>query len=176
MSVSQRKFLLLTGGLLVMVLLAVVVWNSRPHAMLQRRQVALLEGIEKASPGRIQRLVAESYADRWGFDREDLVTTIIDGGSQFLVLEIGVVDPVLEIGNGRATFKAKLSIEGKPVGPAGIEVTRRINQLKEPFTFVWEKQSFLPSGWRLVEVRQPDLPDDLYGYRPGDIGRAIRGE
>lgn len=176
MSVSQRKFLLPAGGLLVMALIGLVVWNSRPSAMLQRRQTALFEGIEKASPGRIQRLVAESYADRWGFDREDLVTTIIDGGSQFLVLEIETAESTLEIEKGRATFEAKLSIRGKPVGPAGIEVTRRINQLKEPFTFVWEKQSFLPSSWRLVELRQPGLPDDLHGYRPGDIGRAMRGE
>lgn len=176
MSVSQRKILLFAAGLLLLALLAYAVWNARASAMIERRQAALIEGIEKASPGRIQRLVADDYADRWGFAREDLVTAIIDGGSQFLVLEVTMEDAALTIDGRRASYEAKLSFEGKPVGPAAIEVMRRINQLREPFTFVWEKQSFLPSGWRLVEVRQPGLPEDLHGYRPGDIGRAMRGE
>lgn len=176
MSISQRKFLIVGCGLLVLFLLGLALWNARPSAMLQRRQAALLEGVEKASPGRIQRLVADNYKDRWGFGREDLVTSIVDGGSQFLVLEITVENSELTFEGSRASYQAKLSFEGKPIGPAGIEVMRHLNSLKDSFTFVWEKKSFLPSSWRLVEVRQPGLPEDLHGYRPGDIGRAIRGE
>ncbi|HQZ27040.1 MAG TPA: hypothetical protein PK648_02735, partial [Verrucomicrobiales bacterium] len=77
---------------------------------------------------------------------------------------------------GRVTVTAKLMISGKPVGPAGLEVTRQVNLLKEPFVFTWEKQSFLPNSWRLVRVDNPALPDDLYGYEPGDIRRAMKGE
>jgi hypothetical protein len=53
---------------------------------------------------------------------------------------------------------------------------RQLNRLEEPFVFTWQKKSFLPASWRLVRVENPSLPDDLYGYRPGDIGRAMRGE
>ncbi len=176
MSFSQRKILLSSSVVVVVGLIALAIWNSRASAMLERRQASLIEGIEKASPGRIQRLVAPGYADRWGFSREDLVTAIVDGGSQFLVLEVGAEHPILSIEGRRATYESALSFEGKPIGPAGIEVMRRLNQLKEPFVFVWEKQSFLPSSWRLVEVRNAGLPEDLHGYRPGDLGRAMRGE
>jgi hypothetical protein len=150
--------------------------QMRATVVLEKRQAALFDGIERRNPGRIQRLVAEDYTDRWGFSRKEIVTSLVDVGSQFLTLVVKPEDGHLEIGDGTATFTTKLTIGGKPLGPVGQEATRQLNQLKQPFVFTWEKKSFLPASWKLIRVENPALPDDLFGYRPGDIGRAMRGE
>lgn len=161
----------------VLVVLSIVVGlQLRPTVVLRKHQASLLDGIERRNPGRIQRLVAEDYTDRWGFARDEIVTSMVDVGSQFLALVVSSDESRLEIEDGIATFTTKLTVAGKPIGPAGQEAMRRINRLERPFVFTWEKKSFLPSGWRLVRVENEDLPDDLHGYRPGDIGRAMRGE
>ena len=93
-----------------------------------------------------------------------------------MTLVVKSENTVTSITDGKAVVKMNLTISGNPVGPLGNEVTRRINQLKKPFTFTWEKKSFLPSSWRLVSIEQEELPQELYGYEPGDIRRAMRGE
>ena len=160
--------------LLVVVLVA---FQMRPSAQISKRQASLIEGIERRSPPRIQRLLAKDYGDRWGFTSEQLVESMVDAGSQFMALVVTPVNQSVVFGEGgEATVSARVILSCKPVGPVGNEVTRQINQLKEPFVFVWKKQSFLPSSWRLVRVDNVALPDDLYGYEPGDIRRAMQGE
>lgn len=172
---SVRRIVLpAAAGLLALSIL--VGMQLRPAVVLRKRQASLLDGIERRNPGRIRRLVAEDYNDRWGFARDEIVTSMVDAGSQFLALVVSSDEGRLEIEEGVATFTTKLTVAGKPIGPAGQEAMRRINRLEEPFVFTWEKKSFLPSGWRLVRVENDDLPDDLHGYRPGDIGRSMRGE
>lgn len=161
---------------IVVALLASLVWQLRPPVVLAKRQAALLSGIERRSPARIQRLVAGDYEDRWGFTREDIVTTMVDAGGQFLTLVVTPEEVEWEIEGDRAVGTMRLVVGGKAVGPAAQEVMRRINQLDTPFVFTWRKQSFLPSNWKLVRVDNASLPDELYGYRPGDIGRTLRGE
>lgn len=161
---------------LVVVLCIAFGLQMRASVVLEKRQAALLDGIERRNPGRIQRLVAEDYTDRWGFSRKEIVTSMVDVGSQFLTLVVKSGEERLEIANGVATFTTKLTIGGKPLGPAGQEAMRELNRLEEPFVFTWKKESFLPASWRLVRVENPSLPGDLYGYRPGDIGRTMRGE
>jgi len=163
------------SGLLLVVLL--VALQMRPASQIAKRQASLIEGIERRSPARIQRLLAKEYRDRWGFTSEQIVESMVDAGSQFMALVVTPEGETVVFGEGgEATVTARLILGGKPVGPVGNEVTRRINQLEEPFVFVWKKQSFLPSSWRLVSVDNAALPDDLYGYEPGDIRRAMQGE
>lgn len=163
------------GGLLLVVLL--VGLQMRPLRQIEKRQASLIEGIERRSPARIQRLLSRDYGDRWGFTSEQIVESMVDAGSQFMALVVTPEDQSIVFGEGgEATVTARLILGGKPVGPVGNEVTRQINQLKEPFVFVWKKESFLPSSWRLVSVANAALPDDLYGYEPGDIRRAMQGE
>ncbi len=185
MSVSQRNFVARAGFGFVIVLATVAVlgslsifllWQMRPAIALAKQQAALLDGVERRSPARIRRLVAEDYGDRWSFTREDLVVAMVDAGGQFFALVVTPEEERIEIQGKRATVACKLVVSGKPVGPVGQEVTRQINRLGQPFVFTWEKRSFLPSGWRLVRLENAALPDDLFGYEPGDIGRAMRGE
>ncbi|MDF1739318.1 MAG: hypothetical protein P1U86_09170 [Verrucomicrobiales bacterium] len=158
-------------------LLVFVGLQFRPATAVAKKQASLIEGIERRSASRIQRLLSEEYSDRWEFTDEEIVEAVVDVGSQFMALVVTAEDQTLEINeDGIAVVTAKLIVSGKPVGPAGQEATKRVNQLKSPFTFTWKKDSFLPTSWRLVKIDNPDLPGELYGYEPGDIGRAMRGE
>lgn len=174
---ASRAFLVGLAGLTGVIVLAVFIGlQLRPSVTLAKRQAGLLDGIERRSPARIQRLAAEHYEDRWGFSGKDLAAAMVDAGGQFLALVVTPEDESVEIEGSRAVITVRLRLGGKPVGPVGQEVMRRINQLEHPFVFTWERQSFLPGSWRLVNVDQADLPDDLYGYEPGDFARALRGE
>ena len=144
--------------------------------MIAKKQAARIAGIEKRSPSRIERLLAEDYSDRWGFDRLDAAEACVDIGSQFLTLVLTPEETTVEREEDVAVVRMRLRVGGKPIGPAGNEVTRRLNQLQEPFEFTWKKESFLPASWRLIQIENVELPSELYGYEPGDIRRAMQGE
>ncbi|MEN8716207.1 MAG: hypothetical protein ABF384_14940 [Verrucomicrobiales bacterium] len=173
---GSAKWILLASVAAVLGLIIFVILQSRPSKMITTKQSDLIVGIEKRSPGRIERLVAENYSDRWGFDREDAVDAIVDVGSQFLALVVTEDEKETVIDGKEATVTARLTFGGNPVGPAGHEVVKRLNQLDEPFVFMWKKESLLPASWRVVRIDNASLPDDLWGYEPGDIRRAMQGD
>jgi hypothetical protein len=172
---SARLILLVALGA-ILSLTGLVIWSSRPAHVLAKRQASLLAGMESRSGARIARLLAEDYQDRWGFQRNDAVEALLDAGSQFLTLVIKPEDSATVIEGDRAKVTTRLYVSGQAIGPVGHEVTRTINQLKEPFVFTWEKQGFLPSSWRLVSMENPSLPTELHGYTAGDLRQALRGE
>lgn len=161
----------LAVGLLIFVGL-----QFRPATAVTKKQASLIQGIEKRSVSRIRRLLSDDYTDRWEFTDEEIVESVVDVGSQFMTLVVTAEDQTIEINEGVAIVTARLIVSGTPVGPVGQEATKRLNKLKSPFTFTWVKESFLPNSWRLVKLDNPELPDHLYGYKPGDIRRKMRGE
>jgi len=170
------RIIVIVTAALAVCLSILVALQFRPATTVAKKQASLIQGIEKRSASRIQRLLSKDYADRWEYTDKKIVEAVVDVGSQFMALVVTSEDQVLEINEGVAVVTAKLIVSGKPVGPVGQEATKRVNQLETPFTFTWEKQSFLPTSWRLVKIDNPDLPTELYGYEPGDIRRAMRGE
>ncbi len=82
----------------------------------------------------------------------------------------------MEKKDGKIIYTSRLAISGKGIGPGATAVMRQLNSLKAPFTFTWEKQGFLPAGWRLIEMDNPDIPDEIYGYTPGDLRRMMQGD
>ena len=148
---------------------------ASPERQIEKKQATLIRGIEQRKRSKVEKLIADDYADRWGFGREDAVTAFLDVGSQFVMLGITELDPKHEIGDGRATVTTRLKIDGTG-SPVANLVISRTNQLKTPFVFEWQKQNWWPGSWRLVKVDNPDLPADLDGYEPGDIKRAMSPE
>jgi hypothetical protein len=173
---GSARLILLLALAVVLTVVGLVVWSSRPSHVVAKRQAALLAGVESRSGARVARLLAEDYQDRWGFTRGDAVEALLDAGSQFLTLVVTPEDSSTVIEGRRAVVTTRLVVSGNAIGPVGHEITRTVNQLKEPFVFVWEKQSFLPSSWRLVSMENSSLPAELYGYTAGDLRRALHGE
>lgn len=165
---------LILAGLILIV--GFVVWETRPTRVITKKQAGLISGIESRNGARIRRLVSDNYNDKWEFDGDDVVEAVVDIGSQFMTLVLTPDEQQIDILDGEATVAFRLTISGNAAGPAGGEVTRRINRLEEPFLFTWKKETFLPTSWRLVQIHQAELPEELYGYEPGDIRRSMSGE
>ena len=168
---SQWK--IITAIAIVLIFIIWIVVQSMPSKMIRKKQIALLQGIEKRNGPRTSRLVAENYLDRWKFNRDDIVKTTVDVGGQFLVVVVKGEEVSYSRDGKTATVKMNLKLGGKPLGVFGNEITRRVNALKKPFVFTWKKQSFLPSSWRLVKLDNPELPDGLYGYTPGALREMV---
>jgi len=173
---GSTRLILLLALVAIILVTGLVSWSGRPAHVVAKRQASFLTGVESRSGARLARLLSENYQDRWGFQRSDAVEALLDAGSQFITLVVKPEDPATVIEGRRAVVTTRLVVSGQAIGPVGHEVTRTVNQLKEPFVFTWEKQGFLPSSWRLVSMENPSLPTELYGYTAGDLRRAMRGE
>lgn len=172
---GRIRTIFISVAVAIVAVVMLVIWQSRPTKVVAKKQAELISGIEGRNAARIRRLMSDAYIDQWEFDANDASEALVDVGSQFLTLVLKTEEQVLSIEDGRAEVSVRLTLGGNAIGPVGGEVTRRINRMKEPFTFVWQKESFLPSSWRLVKIDQIELPENLYGYEPGDIRRAMSG-
>ena len=169
----RLNFGLILAGLILII--GFVVWETRPTRVVTKKQADFISGIERRNGARIRRLVSDYYNDKWGFDSNDVVEAVVDVGSQFMTLFLTPDEQQIDISDGEAIVAFRMTISGNVVGPAGGEVTRRINRLEEPFLFTWKKETFLPTSWHLVQIHQAELPKELYGYEPGDIRRSMSG-
>ena len=145
---------------------------AAPERQIAKKQATLIRGIEQRKRSKVEKLIADNYSDRWGFDKQDAVTAFLDVGSQFVMLGVTELDPKHEFGDDSATVTTRLKIDGTG-SPVANLVIRKTNQLKTPFVFEWKKQSCWPGSWRLEKVDNADLPANLEGYEPGDIKRAM---
>lgn len=177
---SQKRCAAAVRPVVLIIALAAVVAavflirSTSPSQQIEKRQAALLEGIAKRSRSKVEKLIATSYHDRWQFDKQDAATAFLDLGSQFMVLAVQSIEPKTDIDDDgkSATVTTRLQIAGSGSPIAQMIITRS-NKLKQPFVFRWHKQSWWPGSWRLIEIDNPDLPDDLDGYEPGDIRKAM---
>ena len=164
----------LVAGLVILfglTTISVIHWS--PKRVVERKQAALITALEGRSQRKLNRLVSPGYEDRWGFNRDDIITSILDVGSQFFVLAVIPSETEFAFEKRAATVTSKLEISGSG-SPVAHQAIRIATRLKEPFRFSWRKESFWPGAWKLVQLENRDLPGDLYGYQPGDIGAAMR--
>jgi hypothetical protein len=153
-----------------------LVQHWAPLRVVERQHARLIDAIERRSAKRLDRLLAESYRDQWDFDREQAALALSDIGSQFFVLTVTPVDAVTERNEAaEITVRHRVEVQGQG-SPIASEILRTANRLKAPFEFRWRRQSLWPGDWKLVSIANPDLPDEIYGYEPGDLRRAMGGE
>lgn len=165
---------ILIAGLAVLaglISLAVVHWS--PKRVVERKQAAFIVALEDRSQRKLRRLVSTEYRDRWGFDRDDVITSILDVGGQFFILAVIPSETGFEVEKRSVTVTSRLEISGSG-SPIANQAIRTANRLKRPFRFTWRKESFWPGDWNLAELDNPDIPGDLYGYEPGDIGALMQ--
>lgn len=144
-----------------------------PERTVLRKQTALFKAAEGKKIGRLKKHISHDYHDRWGFSGDDLAESIMDARNQFLAMSVlrSEEQESLVVSGGEANFETLIEIGGTPSGPAGLGARQRINQLGKPFIFTWKKESFLPSSWRLVRLENEAVPDDVWGYEPGQLTR-----
>jgi len=143
-----------------------------PQRQLELKQEGFIRALEKHNGKKLLPYLAEDYRDQWEFDRDDAALAVSDVGRHFMILAVKSFETDYQIEGRQAVVETKLQLSGSGSFIAN-EVIRVVNRQKEAFIFTWKRQNFWPGSWRIVRVENSGLPDDLYGYRPGDLKRKL---
>ena len=167
---SKWKWIVV-GAVVLMGYLLFFRWTS--SAQLEKRQAALISGMEDNRWRTCEKRISEEYSDRWGWKRHDLRLVFQDVRSQFLLLSITLEDQEWDVAGKRATLKARVRLGGQPIGFGGA-IVDLVNRDPTPVFFLWEKESWTPWSWKLVRM---DVEVEISeSYQPGDLVKARRGQ
>ena len=175
--IGSIKLILIVGLALsiALIIFAIVHWSD--NNVVKRKQAALITSIEKRNRGKIMKLMSEEYSDRWGFNKDQASLACREAGSQFISLVVKAQKEQFEFNDddtATATATMNLKLSGRALG-VGSEILRRANQLKTPWIFTWKKEGFGPVSWKLITIENKSIPDNAYGYRPGDFDDLLNG-
>ena len=161
----SRPRLLLAA--LALVLLAVATWHLQPERRLTRSWHKLIDVVEARHARALGNLLAEDYADRWGYTRSTLVQDARLAFHHFDSIEIRVEEQRFRIEGDAATITAMLRVDVRGTARAA-EARVAANSLFSPFTFQWRRADSFPWAWELVSFDQPEF--DLDRFRRGMSG------
>ncbi len=134
-------------------------YEFQPRRQIQLASERLLAAVENRDWERVRNTLAPDYADAWQLDRSSIIELASRGFSQFFFLEITPSNWRIDLAGDdspRATVTIDLTFQGNGTGLAQIALGR-LQELKEPFTFDWRKESWQPWSWRLYSAGQPEL-------------------
>jgi hypothetical protein len=154
----HRKYFALAAA----VLLAWALWLAwlwQPERQVRRHTLGLLQAIEHRDWSKVDALLADNYADRWGHDKAFVVTSLREIFGSFVVLSIEaqVLRNSASETSGVTVARVKMSGQGNVVAQY---VVTKVNSLGEPFTFTWTKSGAQPWAWQLTAVDHPTFQPD----------------
>ncbi len=168
--------LVIAGGILILILAIligqIIYWL--PGRTVLRHQAAFERAIETYHGEKLRKLIADDYQDSRDYSADDVVEVALDMRSQFLALalkEAGAAE--LDIESGVASYQVELEVGGSVLGAGGSMIKQRINGLKGPFVFQWEKQSLWPGSWQVIAIENESIPADVWNYEPGSLRRMM---
>lgn len=150
-----KKIALGAGGVALALALAAA-WLWQPERQVRRQTGHLLRAVEKRDWDQMQEFLADNYADRWGHDKEFVRREMREVFRQFLFLTVQNETLSCQIEGPIGTTQTCVKILGSG-GPVAQMVIEKVNELREPFTFSWAKQSWKPWDWRLIRIEQAEL-------------------
>lgn len=152
---SPRRIALAAAlALVALALFLTALWS--PERQVRLHQEHLLAAVSKKKWQRVAPFIAEDYSDRWGHDKAFVLGAAREAFSQFFVLEIAMQNTEMSVADGSGEVSARLIARGSG-GPVAQLVIEKLQELREPFAFRWQKQSGKPWDWALVRVDQPTL-------------------
>ena len=131
-----------------------LLWQPSRQVRLHQRH--LLRAVEKRDWAAAGRFIDAEYHDRWGHDKENVLPEAAQVFSQFFLCNIQADERPLEIANGVATLRARLTLGGSG-SPIAEMAKEHVNALTEPFEFTWTHRSWKPWDWTLIETSQSQL-------------------
>jgi hypothetical protein len=152
----DRKYLALAAAALLALALWLA-WLWQPERQVRLHTAGLISGIERRNWSKVDGLLADTYADRWGHDKTFVLSGLRQVFGSFIFLKIEQQSLVVDAVAGRTVTRVKMSGQGNVVAQY---VMSRVNGLAEPFTFTWKKSGTMPWQWQLTAVDHPTLDPD----------------
>lgn len=138
-------------------------WFYQSDRQLRRSWNGLLDSVEARNTTRLGRVIADDYADRWGYKRRTLLEDARLAFMQFQRLEVAAEQVQIKREGDSATITAILRVDAD--GPGSIpEARATVNALFTPFVFEWRREPGFTGAWKLVHFDHPEF--DLGRYRP----------
>jgi hypothetical protein len=160
--VARHGWKILLAAVLIF---AAVIFHAHLHSkdIAHRTQEDFLQRIVKRKRHQALLLTSETYRDVWEFDRNQLELALRDVDSQFLSLQLTPSQETSSYTDGSYLYTARLRLQGQTIGPVGPMMISEANQIQNPFTFHWKKESWWPWSWRLTKIDHPDFrPPNQY--------------
>jgi len=149
-------------GLFLVIALLRCLWLWQPQRQVILHQDHLLDAAQERNWKRFDSFIAPNYSDRWGHDKAFLVRESSEVLRQFFGLTIQRQRIECRLNGNTAIVLDRLKLDGKGTALATM-ATSAVNDLHEPFTFEWKRQSWKPWDWALVSADQPELNLDRAG-------------
>jgi len=131
-------------------------WLWQPARQVRLHTAHLLKAVEGRRWKKVDSFIADNYSDRWNHDKEFVLRESSEVFSQFLfpMIESRPLSCSISGSTGVTRDLVMIAGGGSPVAQI---VTERVNRLRQPFVFTWERASWKPWDWRLTRFDQPEL-------------------
>jgi len=150
----ELKRLFFPGAAAGLALVLWLAWLWKPERQVRLHTGSLLKAVERRKWSKVDALLADSYADRWGHDKAFVLGGLRQVFDGFVFLTIEHREAGSDLRAGRSVEQVKISGQGNLVAQF---VVTRVNGLAEPFTFQWRRGEGGPWAWELVSVDHPSL-------------------
>jgi len=141
-------------ALLALAIFLISLW--RPERQVTLHQQHLLAAFSDRKWDRISALLDNGYKDGWEQDKATVLQRSRIALAQFFSPQISGFDPQIRVQSDSAIVSEKLKLSGEGNEFAQI-ATRRVNEIKSPFIFTWQRKSWKPWDWKLVRVENAEL-------------------
>ena len=141
------------------------IWWFQPDRRLERSWATLIRMTEARRAAGVGGLMADDYADRWGYSKTTLVEDARLAFFHFDQLEVTTRNVVITRVGQSATITAEILLNAAGT-PRADEARATVNALFSPFTFEWRRDAGFPWTWRLTRIDHPQFrPDRFRGQR-----------
>jgi hypothetical protein len=141
-------------ALLGVALFLFILWS--PERQVRLHQEHLLAAVSDKNWARVASFIAEDYSDRWGHDKAFVAAAAREVFAQFIALDLSMQNPMLNMRDGNGEVAARLIAKGSG-GPFAQMAIDKLQELREPFTFHWQKRIWKPWDWKLTRLNHPTL-------------------
>ena len=139
------------AGLLCALVLGLYLFQLwQPEKQVSLHSLHLLKALEEKNWKDAGDFVDQSYADRWGHDRNLLLARLRAVLPYARNLRFSVIAPAVSAEGGERRWSARLIIEAEPNEVSEL-IKQRINSLDAPFQLTWQRGG-KPWAWKMVRA------------------------
>jgi hypothetical protein len=132
------------------------VFGRSPEAQVRAAQANLIQAVEKRDWKGLEKLMAPSYTDAYGHNRD---TAIQDGRkylSGFFTLTLKTDKTCVQAAKGQGMVATMIRLEGNGVGYSQM-ILGHVNQFTEPWVFHWSNPGRWPWNWQVNMIHHDQL-------------------
>ncbi len=132
------------------------VFGRSPEDQVRAAQANLIQAVEKRDWKGLEKLMAPSYTDAYGHNRD---TAIQDGRkyfSGFFTLTLKMDQTTIRAAKGQGMVTTMIRLEGNGVGYSQM-ILGHVNQFTEPWVFHWSNPGRWPWNWQVNMIYHDQL-------------------